>query len=895
MSPVTAPGPPLRTAPGPRRHRPQEPPMPNMIFVNLPVGDLDAAKAFYSALGFTLNEQFSDERTASFVVSDAIVVMVMAQDRFREFTEQPGVADPRTAREAGRCPARPRTTASCTAAASTTRTATTSSSSGWTPRPSPGSDPRPVRRRRPRGAATDRADRRRPRSASGRTAQDPAAHRPGSAAATGGAGSDGAQRAHLADQPVDGERVAVDAEPDDDPGRDRRDERVVPELLAPVHVRDVHLDRRELGALDRVVQRDGGVGVGGGVEDQADRVAALHRGTGLVDPVDEDALVVGLAEVQLEVVRGGRLPAQRLDVGEHGGPVHLRLAGAEQVEARLVGQHDQLRAVPGAELGHRAADVGLRRRRAHVQAGGDLVVGQPGRDLGEDLPLAVGELAEPDRAVGAAPGARRELGDQGAGDRRGEQRLPAVHHPDGVDEVGRFGVLDQEPAGAAADRVEDVGVLGERGQDDHPGAGELRVAGDLPGRGDAVGAGHADVHEDDVRVVLAGRGDGLCAVGGLGDDVQVGLRAEQRAEPGADERLVVGEQDPDHLSAPGVVGRSGTWARPGRSVAPAARPVRSGRPERVPWGNARPGRSPGRQGPGRRDPGRRDPGRQGPGQQGRPGARAGGHAPGSPAPGPAPPPGSRRPSAHARACRSARAVHRAGRRAGTVVVDGQVQRVVAEPQGDHRATGPGVPTRVGQRLLHDPVRRQVDPGRQRPRGPLGAAAHRQPRGAHLVEQRVEPVQAGGGRTRGLLVDPTQHAEGGAHLAQQVAAGPLDLGERGAGLLRVVVHQVERDPGLHVDQGDVVAEHVVQLLGDPQPLGVGAAPTLGLGGPPGLRRALAPDPPEGAARDERRQPGQDRRGRRPRDRPPGHEQPPAQHGQRDGHHRERAVVAPRGDR
>ncbi|WP_202968452.1 VOC family protein [Pseudonocardia sp. HH130629-09] len=73
--------------------------MPNMIFVNLPVADLAAAKAFYSALGFGLNEQFSDERTASFVVSDAIVVMVMTQDRFREFTERPGVADPRTARE----------------------------------------------------------------------------------------------------------------------------------------------------------------------------------------------------------------------------------------------------------------------------------------------------------------------------------------------------------------------------------------------------------------------------------------------------------------------------------------------------------------------------------------------------------------------------------------------------------------------------------------------------------------------------------------------------------------------------------------------------------------------------------------------------------------------------
>lgn len=73
--------------------------MPNMIFVNLPVTDLDAAKAFYSALGFTLNEQFSDEQTASFVISDAIFVMIMTEKRFAEFTTQSSVAEPGTARE----------------------------------------------------------------------------------------------------------------------------------------------------------------------------------------------------------------------------------------------------------------------------------------------------------------------------------------------------------------------------------------------------------------------------------------------------------------------------------------------------------------------------------------------------------------------------------------------------------------------------------------------------------------------------------------------------------------------------------------------------------------------------------------------------------------------------
>jgi predicted lactoylglutathione lyase len=64
-----------------------------MIFVNLPVADLDRAKAFYAGLGFSFNEQFSDERTASVVISDSIVVMLLTRDRFADFV--PGaVGDP---------------------------------------------------------------------------------------------------------------------------------------------------------------------------------------------------------------------------------------------------------------------------------------------------------------------------------------------------------------------------------------------------------------------------------------------------------------------------------------------------------------------------------------------------------------------------------------------------------------------------------------------------------------------------------------------------------------------------------------------------------------------------------------------------------------------------------
>ena len=63
------------------------------IFVNLPVADLDRAKAFYGGLGFTFNEQFSDERTASVVIDENIVAMLLTRDRFADFV--PGtVGDP---------------------------------------------------------------------------------------------------------------------------------------------------------------------------------------------------------------------------------------------------------------------------------------------------------------------------------------------------------------------------------------------------------------------------------------------------------------------------------------------------------------------------------------------------------------------------------------------------------------------------------------------------------------------------------------------------------------------------------------------------------------------------------------------------------------------------------
>jgi uncharacterized protein len=60
--------------------------MPRMIFVNLPVADLDRSVAFYKAIGAEQNLQFTDETAAMMVFSDAIHVMLLTHDKFRQFT-----------------------------------------------------------------------------------------------------------------------------------------------------------------------------------------------------------------------------------------------------------------------------------------------------------------------------------------------------------------------------------------------------------------------------------------------------------------------------------------------------------------------------------------------------------------------------------------------------------------------------------------------------------------------------------------------------------------------------------------------------------------------------------------------------------------------------------------
>ncbi len=62
------------------------------IFVNLPVRDLGRTKAFFAALGFAFNAQFTNEHGACMVLSEDGYVMLLTHTFFGRFTRR-AIAD----------------------------------------------------------------------------------------------------------------------------------------------------------------------------------------------------------------------------------------------------------------------------------------------------------------------------------------------------------------------------------------------------------------------------------------------------------------------------------------------------------------------------------------------------------------------------------------------------------------------------------------------------------------------------------------------------------------------------------------------------------------------------------------------------------------------------------
>jgi predicted lactoylglutathione lyase len=58
------------------------------VFINIAVRDLQKSMAFFSALGFEFNQQFTDEKAACMILSDKGYVMLLSDPFFQGFTKR---------------------------------------------------------------------------------------------------------------------------------------------------------------------------------------------------------------------------------------------------------------------------------------------------------------------------------------------------------------------------------------------------------------------------------------------------------------------------------------------------------------------------------------------------------------------------------------------------------------------------------------------------------------------------------------------------------------------------------------------------------------------------------------------------------------------------------------
>ena len=72
--------------------------MNKQVFINLPVKNLDKSKAFFSALGYSFNAQFTDENAACLVISETIFAMLLTEPFFKGFIKK-DIADAQTTKE----------------------------------------------------------------------------------------------------------------------------------------------------------------------------------------------------------------------------------------------------------------------------------------------------------------------------------------------------------------------------------------------------------------------------------------------------------------------------------------------------------------------------------------------------------------------------------------------------------------------------------------------------------------------------------------------------------------------------------------------------------------------------------------------------------------------------
>ena len=200
------------------------------------------------------------------------------------------------------------------------------------------------------------------------------------------------------------------------------------------------------------------------------------------------------------------------------------------------GVHDQFGEGVEVEFEHDVGAVGFGGVDADVEEVGDFLVAFAFGEELEDFALARRETEA------GRPGGVGSIHDfSGFGDTDGEEGFVLAEGLDGVEEDAIGFVFEDVTASAGFDDLlnEVVGLV--HGEDENFG-GRGGLA-DLAGGFDAVEERHADVEDGDARFVLPCFFDGVTAVGGFGANLPAGARLEECAEAGADDGVIIRDQN----------------------------------------------------------------------------------------------------------------------------------------------------------------------------------------------------------------------------------------------------------------------------------------------------------------------------------------------------------------
>ena len=124
-----------------------------------------------------------------------------------------------------------------------------------------------------------------------------------------------------------------------------------------------------------------------------------------------------------------------------------------------------------------------------------------------------------------------------------QRRASGVDIANAVRERLGIDVLEQVAGRSRRDRREDLRVVREARQHEHADPGrDLEQAADRP---DPVALGHDQVEEDHIGRRRCGDADRLVGARGLADHLDAVLKTQERAQPFANDRVVVDDEEPD--------------------------------------------------------------------------------------------------------------------------------------------------------------------------------------------------------------------------------------------------------------------------------------------------------------------------------------------------------------